>query len=149
MITVYGIRNCDKIKRTLLWFGQNEIAVQFHDYRKDGIDDKVIDTWLEAIDWNHLINRAGTTWRALPTAIKADVTSARAAKRLMTSHPALIKRPLIATDHAIHVGYDEAVFLRISAKKKCLEKPYLDTPSATRNGWECPPGMALQPLPPF
>lgn len=117
MITVYGIRNCDKIKRTLAWFEQNQVAVHFHDYRKDGINDATLCAWLKTIDWNNLINRAGTTWRGLPEGIRAGVTSATAARHLMSSHPALIKRPVIVTAQALHVGYDEAQFARIAAGK--------------------------------
>ena len=118
MITIYGIRNCDKIKRTLAWFDDNKIAVRFHDYRKDGIDDASLKSWLKTIDWNSLINRAGTTWRALPDGTKEAVTSAAAAQSLMTLHPALIKRPLIVSGDAIHVGYDEVAFRKLSDRKR-------------------------------
>jgi arsenate reductase len=114
MITVYGIRNCDKIKRTLAWFEAAGIQVQFHDFRKDGLDAADLRSWMKTIDWNKLINRSGTTWRALPDEQKLAVTSEKAAQNLMVSHPALIKRPLIVSGAGIHVGYDEAAFRSLS-----------------------------------
>lgn len=116
MITVYGIRNCDKIKRTLAWFEGAGVAVRFHDYRKDGLDAGALSAWVKTHDWNSLINRSGTTWRAIPDEVKRGVTSAKAATSLMISHPALIKRPVVsssASGDAVHVGYDEAVFRRL------------------------------------
>jgi len=116
VITVFGIRNCDKIKRTLAWFEQHKVAVRFHDYRKDGIDEATLRAWFKALDWNSLVNRAGTTWRGLPEDTRAGISSAAAAQRLMASHPALIKRPVIVSSNAIDVGYDEARFARIAAQ---------------------------------
>jgi arsenate reductase len=110
VITIYGIRNCDKIKRTLAWFDEQGVAVRFHDYRKDGLDEAALKAWTKTLDWSSLINRAGTTWRALPEDVKQGVTSAKAAHSLMLTHPALIKRPLIVSGNAVHIGYDEAVF---------------------------------------
>lgn len=110
MITVYGIRNCDKIKRTLAWFDAQGIAVRFHDYRKDGLDPGTLAAWMKKTDWSSLLNRSGTTWRALPEEQKMAVTSAKAAQGLLLSHPALIKRPLLVAGDSMHVGYDESAF---------------------------------------
>lgn len=115
MITVYGIRNCDKIKRTLAWFEAQGIAVRFHDYRKDGLTESDLKAWMKAVDWSSLINRAGTTWRALPEDLKQSITSAQTARRVMASHPALIKRPLIVSGDTVHVGYEETEFQRLYA----------------------------------
>lgn len=114
VITVYGIRNCDKIKRTLAWFDANGVTVRFHDYRKDGLNEADLQSWMTVLDWSSLINRSGTTWRSLPDLAKQGMTSAKAARMLMLTHPALIKRPLIVAGNAIHVGYDEAALRKMS-----------------------------------
>ena len=114
VITVYGIRNCDKIKRTLAWFGANGVTVRFHDYRKDGLNEADLQSWMTVLDWSSLINRSSTTWRSLPELAKQGISSAKAARILMLTHPTLIKRPLIVTGDAIHVGYDEAALSKMS-----------------------------------
>ena len=114
MITVYGIRNCDKIKRTLAWFGANGVTVRFHDYRKDGLNEADLQSWMTVLDWSSLINRSSTTWRSLPELAKQGISSAKAARILMLTHPTLIKRPLIVAGDAIHVGYDEAALSKMS-----------------------------------
>ena len=120
MITVYGIRNCDKIKRALAWFEGNAVTVRFHDYRKDGVDAAMLRSWLKVLDWNALINRSGTTWRGLPDEAKAAVTSAATAVNLLVAHPAIIKRPLVISGEAVHVGYDESVFRKLADREHAV-----------------------------
>ena len=100
MITLYGIKNCDSVKKARHWLDSNGVEYEFHDFRIQGLDPKQLDGWLRELGWEALLNRRGTTWRRLPEVLKADMSTA-AARKLMLEHPALIKRPLL---HAQRVG---------------------------------------------
>ena len=92
------------------------VPVRFHDYRKDGLNESDLSAWMNGLDWKDLVNRSGTTWRGLPEDLKQGVSSPEAARDLMVSHPALIKRPVIVSGDIVHVGYDEALFQRLSSR---------------------------------
>lgn len=97
MLTLYGIPNCDTVKKARGWLAGANIPADFHDYRKDGVPDALAD-WVAALGWEVLLNRAGTTFRALPDADKASLDAPRA-MALMRAQPAMIKRPvLVGTD---------------------------------------------------
>ncbi len=93
MLTLHGIPNCDTVKKARAWLAAQGIAAQFHDFRKDGVPDALAD-WVAALGWEMLLNRAGTTFRTLPEAERADLDAARA-QALMRSAPAMIKRPVL------------------------------------------------------
>lgn len=95
MLTVYGISNCDTIKKTLNWLKSNQIEFLFHDYKKQGISQETIENWLAQTDWTTLINKAGTTFKALSEEQKAAVNNPQNALALMLEKPSLIKRPVI------------------------------------------------------
>jgi arsenate reductase len=95
MLTVYGIPNCDTIKKTRTWLDKNKVAYQFHDYRKDGLDEKRIEKWFKTLPWDKVVNKASTTWKELNDEEKAAVTDEKSAAKLMISHTSVIKRPLI------------------------------------------------------
>ncbi|MFC3912426.1 ArsC family reductase [Pseudaeromonas sharmana] len=103
--TIYGIANCDTIKKTLNWFKQQGLAHHFHDYRKQGIDAD----WLAAVEsklgWEAMLNRRGTTWRTLDEKLRANLDQ-QGALLLMQQHPALIKRPLIEHEGQWLIGFD-------------------------------------------
>lgn len=109
-ITVHGIPNCDQIKKTLAWFKAAGIAVEFHDYKLAGIDAATLARWSDAVGWERLLNRAGTTWRKLPDDVRESVTSAKRALALLAEHPSLIKRPVVTRGAQVLVGYDPAAF---------------------------------------
>jgi arsenate reductase len=113
--TLYGIPNCDQVKKARVWLDANGIAHQFHDVKKAGIERAMIDAWLRDIAWETLLNRKGTTWRKLSDERKATITDADSAARLMLEMPSIIKRPVLSTGDAanIHVGFSEADYLRI------------------------------------
>ncbi len=108
-VTVYGIRNCDTIKKTRRWLDDNGISYEFHDYKKSGIDEATLKQWATKIDWGKLINRRGTTWRKLDDADQKDITLSKAIK-LMQKNTSLIKRPVIQHGDNVLVGFDEAEF---------------------------------------
>ena len=92
--TLYGIPNCDQVKKARAWLAAHDHAVAFHDFKKAGIDAARLHAWQEAVGWETLLNRAGTTFRKLPDKDKDNVTEAKAIK-LMLAQPSMIKRPVL------------------------------------------------------
>jgi arsenate reductase len=110
-ITVHGIPNCDTVKKARAWFASNRIDTAWHDFKKQGVPEAALDTWLEAVGWERLLNRQGTTWRKLDDAAKAAVVDAASAKALMLAQSSVIKRPVVQwADGSVSVGFDEPVF---------------------------------------
>ena len=93
-ITIYGIPNCDTMKKARTWLDERGIAYDFHDYKKAGIDRERLETWAKKVGWETLLNRAGTTFRKLPDADKQGLTEKKAIA-LMQAQPSLIKRPVL------------------------------------------------------
>jgi arsenate reductase len=107
--TMYGIPNCDTVKKARVWLDQNGVAYVFHDYKKAGIDEKSLRTWVGEHGWNVVLNRAGTTFRALPDADKADIDDDKAI-RLMLANPSMIKRPVLDLGDRRLVGFKPDVY---------------------------------------
>lgn len=101
MLTVYGIPNCDTIKKTLNWLKANNIAYQFHDYKKQGISREKIENWLSQSEWPLLLNRAGTTFKQLTDEQKAAIQDNESALLMMLEKPSVIKRPIIEEEGKI------------------------------------------------
>jgi arsenate reductase (glutaredoxin) len=108
VITVYGIPNCDSVKKARALLDANGVVYTFHDYKKQGVPAAELKRWVKAKGWETLLNRKGTTWRALDDAVKAGVTDADSAIRVMLEHPSTIKRPVVTQADAIIVGVDVA-----------------------------------------
>ena len=104
MIAMYGIKNCDTIKKARAWMAANHIAYDFHDYKAEGADHARLLKWIEAVGWEVLLNRAGTTFRKLPDADKADVDQDKAVA-LMLAHTSVIKRPVLEYPGGVLVGF--------------------------------------------
>jgi len=104
-ITLYGIPNCDTVKKARTWLLDHNIDFTFHDFKKQGLDHATAAAWLAQRDWEVLVNRKGTTWRNLDDAQKAAVTSKEAALDLMLAHTSVIKRPVLAGAGALQVGF--------------------------------------------
>lgn len=115
MTTVYGIRNCDTIKKTLKWLDKEQLEHAFHDYKKTGIDSKTLKQWCQQVSWEDLVNRRGTTWRKLPESERDGLNQSKAIK-LMIENPSLIKRPVIAHDDHLIVGFDEAELTKLLSR---------------------------------
>jgi Spx/MgsR family transcriptional regulator len=106
---LYGIPNCDTVKRARLWLQQHGRDVRFHDFKKAGVPSERLDAWVEALGWERLLNRRGTAWHKLDDTLRAGVTDAQSAKRAMLAHPSVIKRPVVEwTGGAITVGFSAA-----------------------------------------
>lgn len=103
-VTLYGIPNCDTVKKARRWLDERGVAYRFHDVRKDGLSAAQLGVWIDALGWEALLNKSGTTFRKLDEGAKADLDAARAAA-LMLAEPAMIRRPVVDADGAISVGF--------------------------------------------
>jgi arsenate reductase (glutaredoxin) len=112
-ITVYGIPNCDTVKRSRAWLDAQGLAHDFHDFKKAGVPLPGLDRWLAAAGWEALLNRKGTTWRRLDDAQRDAVHDAASARALMLEQPSVIKRPVLQwPDGRVTVGFDAADWAR-------------------------------------
>lgn len=103
-LTLYGIKNCDTMKKARTWLDQRDVSYTFHDYKLEGIDQARLERWSTEVGWETLLNRAGTTFRKLPEADKTDLTE-RKAIRLMLAQPSMIKRPVLDLGNQLLVGF--------------------------------------------
>ena len=113
-VTIYGIKNCDTMKKARAWLDAHGVAYRFHDYRAEGVDAARLQQWMDEAGWEKLLNRAGTTFRKLADADKADVDAAKA-RALMLREPAMIKRPVLEYPGGLLVGFDAATYARTLA----------------------------------
>lgn len=105
MITLYGIGNCDTIRKTRKWLTDQGVEFDFHDYKKEGCSEKLAKQFLKQFSVEEVINKRGTTWRGLPQESKDNLTAGNA-PQLMQQYPALIKRPLLCINNEWLLGYD-------------------------------------------
>jgi len=109
-VTLHGIRNCDTMKKAWTWLDTHGVAYTFHDYKKLGIDEATLRRWAGVVGWEVLLNRAGTTFRALPDADKADLDEDKAIA-LMLANPSMIKRPVLESGGTLLVGFKPDTYL--------------------------------------
>jgi len=110
-ITIYGIKNCDTMKKARAWLDAHDVAYAFHDYKAEGIERRVLEGWSRAVGWETLLNRAGTTFRKLPEADKAGLTENEAIA-LMASQPSMIKRPVLDVAGELIVGFKPETYAK-------------------------------------
>lgn len=104
---VYGIANCDTVKRARAWLAQHGVEHRFHDFKKAGVPTEHLDAWIDAVGWQTLLNRQGTTWRKLDSATQQAVVDAASARALVLAQSSVIKRPVAEwADGAVTVGFD-------------------------------------------
>ncbi len=109
MTTLYGIPNCDTVKKARAWLAEHGIDYRFHDFKKQGVPETQLNEWLGAVGWESLVNRKGTAWRGLDDAIRTTAVDQRTAKALLMQHASVIKRPVVEwADGTITVGFDTA-----------------------------------------
>lgn len=106
---VFGIKNCDTVRKARRWLDAHEVEYQFHDFRQHGLDKTTIEHWLQSVDWETLLNKRGTTWRKLDDPRKDSLNQATAVD-LMLENPTLIKRPVVETDNGCLVGFKDTEF---------------------------------------
>ncbi|HSV55352.1 MAG TPA: ArsC family reductase [Burkholderiaceae bacterium] len=109
-VTLYGIPNCDTVKKARQWLDEHGVAYRFHDYKKQGVPEPQLDAWIRTLGWERLVNRKGTMWRKLDEAVQAGVTDAASARVLMIATPSVIKRPVVEWGTSTTIGFDPAAW---------------------------------------
>jgi len=104
VITLYGIKSCDTVRKARRWLDQHDIDYQYHDLREDGLSAASANEWLAALGPRELVNRRSTTWKTLPAELRDDMDDERALRAVL-EHPTLVKRPVLDTGSEIHVGF--------------------------------------------
>ena len=110
MTTLYGIKNCDTVRKARRWLEAHNIDYGFHDFRQQGLDRELLASWVDELGWEVLLNKRGTTWRKLPEKEKDNLDREKAIE-LMLTHPAMIKRPVLNTGKHRLVGFNEENYL--------------------------------------
>jgi Spx/MgsR family transcriptional regulator len=114
MIKLYGISNCDTVKKARSFLNQAGVSHDFHDFKKQGVPVEQLKRWMAEVGWERLVNRQGTTWRKLEPAAQAAVVDAASAEALMLAQPSVIKRPVVETPAGeVLVGFDEGRYARL------------------------------------
>ncbi|KNY19024.1 MULTISPECIES: ArsC family reductase [unclassified Shinella] len=108
-VTIYGIKNCDTMKKARTWLDTKGVAYRFHDYKAEGIDAASLTRFVDALGWETVLNRAGTTFRALPDADKQALDAGKAIA-LMLAQPSMIKRPMLDRDGAVTAGFKPKIY---------------------------------------
>lgn len=108
-VAIYGIKNCDTMKKALAWLDARRIAYVFHDYKKTGADKELLEQAVRRHGWEQLVNRKGTSWRALPDEVKSSMDAAGAVEAAL-ANPSLIRRPLLVHEGRIHLGFSESEY---------------------------------------
>jgi arsenate reductase len=115
-ITIYGIKNCDTMKKARAWLDEHGVAYRFHDYKIEGISKEKLKRWSDELGWETLLNRAGTTFRKLPDADK-DGLNERKAIALMLAQPSMIKRPVLEAGSKLLAGFKPEVYEKEATRK--------------------------------
>jgi len=114
---LFGIANCDTVRRARAWLQAQGVAHRFHDFKKSGVPPARLDAWIAALGWEALVNRQGTSWRKLDEAARVAVLDAASARALMLAAPSVIKRPVVEWPQGrISVGFSQARFADLAAR---------------------------------
>jgi arsenate reductase (glutaredoxin) len=114
MTTIYGIKNCDTMKKARAWLETHKVKADFHDYKVSGIDKPTLEGWVKKVGWEVLLNRAGTTFKKLPDANKEGLTEKKAVA-LMLAQPSMIKRPVLEAKGKLTVGFKPDEYKKLFA----------------------------------
>ncbi|PUE32452.1 arsenate reductase [Limnohabitans sp. Jir61] len=112
-ITVYGIPNCDSVKKARVWLTDHGVDYVFHDFKKQGVPPEAVDLWLKHVSWDVLVNRKGTTWRKLDAALQASVVDNASARALMLEHASVVKRPVLVKGQTVIAGVNPEAWTRV------------------------------------
>jgi Spx/MgsR family transcriptional regulator len=112
VITLYGIKNCDTVKKARKWLEQHHVEYQFHDVREDGLQRAAVQEWLDELGWETLVNKRSTSWKALDATQRENMDASSALDAIL-AQPTLIKRPLLDTGHERHCGFSAANYQSI------------------------------------
>ena len=106
MVHVYGIPNCNTVKKAIDWLQQHDVEYTFHNYKKEGVAKEKLENWIEMFGWEKLVNKKGTTWRKLPPEQQERIESEKEAIAFMMENPSVIRRPVIEKDNDLLIGFD-------------------------------------------
>ena len=112
MTTLYGIKNCDTVKKACKWLESHQIDYQFHDLRADGLSEEQVNSWLNELGWETVVNKRSTTWKQLTPEQRENMDN-QSAVAIILEHPTLIKRPLLDTGSERHVGFKDTTYANI------------------------------------
>lgn len=107
MYIIYGIKNCNTMKKAFTWLDEQQISYQFHNYKTDGLSTELLSRLLELVDWQSLLNTRGTTWRKLDEAIRLQIDNQDAAMKIMLANPSILKRPLLVDGKRALLGFSD------------------------------------------
>ncbi len=114
MIKIYGISSCDKCRAARKWLREHRVDHDYHDLRIDGLDEERLRRWQQALGWELIINRRSITWKKIPTADRDNLT-AKSARRLISTYPTLLKRPLLEVDeHPVSMGFSPEIYTQLT-----------------------------------
>jgi len=116
LVTIYGIKNCDTMKKARAWLDKRGVAYEFHDYKVGGIERKKLEAWSKEVGWEILLNRAGTTFRKLSEKEREGITEKKAIA-LMLAQPSMIKRPVLEADGKLLVGFKPEIYEQAFGKR--------------------------------
>ena len=114
-VQLYGIRNCDTMKKAWTWLDDHGVAYDFHDYKKEGVAREKLEAWIAAVGWETVLNRAGTTFRKLPEADRTNLNAEKAIA-LMLAQPSMIKRPMLEAGGQVQVGFKPDAYAQLFGK---------------------------------
>ncbi|MFN6183587.1 MAG: ArsC family reductase [Burkholderiales bacterium] len=110
-VKIYGIPNCEQVKKAKTWFNEQGQAFEFHDFKKQGVQEELLNRWLQHLPWDALLNRKGTTWRQLLPEQRDTIVDQRSAVELMLAKPSIIKRPVVEIQDRIVLGFHPEMYL--------------------------------------
>lgn len=116
VITLYGIKNCDTVKKAKQWLTDNNLEYHFHDFRSDGLNAELVAQWTTELGWETLLNKRSTTWKQLSDEVKESMNEENAQREILVQ-PTLIKRPLLDTGDAHHVGFKPDIYATIFSEE--------------------------------
>ena len=112
MIIIYGIPNCDTMKKARKWLKANGVEYEFHDYKKMGVPEKKLIAWVKKTGWGQILNKRGTTWRKLDESVKENMDETQAIN-VMLEHPSIIKRPVLESGDTLLIGFNDADYQQL------------------------------------
>ncbi|MCX8657118.1 ArsC family reductase [Gilliamella sp. B2840] len=115
---MYGIKNCNTMKKAFSWLDDHHVQYQFHNYKTDGLSAELLDTFLQLVDWQSLLNTRGTTWRKLDEQVRTQIDNEQAAKKIMLDNPSILKRPLLINGKRALLGFSDDSYLQFISQPK-------------------------------
>lgn len=118
MYKIYGIKNCNTMKKAFTWLDEHQINYQFHNYKTDGLSAELLQYFLKLVDWQSLLNTRGTTWRKLDESVRAKIDNEQAAIKIMLDNPSILKRPLLINGQRALLGFSDESYSQFVSQPK-------------------------------